>query len=336
MRIIIIYNKDLNNVISKFGRQNYEIYPEITIKKIASIFLEHGYDVRLIDGNFDMFEKLRDLSAEKDKIPFVFNLAYGIQGECRYSHIPSILEMLGLPYFGSGPFGHTLALDKPISKILMRDHRIPTPFFLELNSPDDLDQEIEFPVILKPAMEADSFGVTIANNKDELREMVTCLLDEFNQTVLAEKFIRGRELSLGLLGNGNNVECLPLVEIDLGGNPEEIYTNKQKMVAPRPKLVPDGIPPRKIKAMEQQAKHFFSLLRLKDYARADIRLDAQGKHWFLEINSMASLVDTGSFMAAAEIAGYSYDEMIIKLLEVAMSKYFLTHQKLRLRTGSKP
>ncbi len=87
--------------------------------------------------------------------------------------------------------------------------------------------------------------------------------------------------------------------------------------------------------MEQKAKELFSLLRLRDYARVDIRMDEDKKFWFLEINSMAGLQATGLFMAASETAGYTYDEMILKLLDVAMRKYFVKRQKLKLRYESK-
>jgi D-alanine-D-alanine ligase len=333
MRIIIIYNKDLDNVISKFGRQNEELYDEKAIKIIETIFLDHGYDVRIVDGNLDMFDKLRDISSEKDRIPFVFNLAYGIQGESRYTHIPSILEMLGLPYFGSGPFGQTLALDKVVTKMLMKDHNIPTPFFRVFYSPDDLNQEIEYPVIVKPAMETSSFGVKKVHNLNELRESVIPMLEEFYQPVFSETFIKGKEFALALFGNGADIEFLPLVENNPGKNHDEIYTSEQKKLTPE--IVPAEVSRETLKLIKQQAKHLFTLLRLRDYARADLRMDSEGNIWFLEINSMAGLQTTGLFMAAAKIAGYTYDKMIIKLLDVAMNKYFVTNQKLKLRYESK-
>jgi D-alanine-D-alanine ligase len=335
MRIVIIFNKDLNRVISKLGRQNIEIIDEKTIGRIEQVLLTHGYDVRIIDGNLDMFEKLRDIIAEEDKIPFVFNLAYGIQGESRYSHIPSILEMLGLPYLGSGPIGHTLALNKIVSKMLMKDNNIPTPLFWQFDSMHDVNQEIEFPVILKPCMEAGSFGLKVSHTPEELRKSLTLLLREFRQTIFAEKFIRGKEYSLGLIGNGKNVECLPIVELDLGGNPDEIYTSEQKKYNPVPKIGSSGIPRKTVKAMERKSKLFFTLLQLRDYARIDIRIDTDGNYWFLEINSMASLSPDGSFMAAAHIAGYSYDEMVMMLLDTGVCKYFTKRQKLKLRYESK-
>jgi len=335
MRIVIIYNKDLDKVISKLGIQNREFYRDTTIEKIEASFVDRGYDVRVIDGNLEMFENLRDIIKEKDRIPFVFNLAYGIQGECRYTHIPSILEMLGLPYFGSGPFGHTLALDKIISKILMDVHHIPTPVFWKFDNKNDLKQDIEFPVIVKPEMEADSYGLKVVHDREELTESVTSLLDEFSQTIFAEKFIKGREFALAMAGNGNEIECMPLIEVDLDEKTEGIFTSDQKIYNPKFKPAGDSLPRETVREMEEKAKIFFSFLRLKDYARADIRMDSDGRYYFLEFNSMANLAPTGSFMTAARAAGYKYDEMINKLLETGMRKYFLKNEKLKLRYESK-
>ncbi|HKJ79959.1 MAG TPA: hypothetical protein VKA10_10500, partial [Prolixibacteraceae bacterium] len=120
MRIIIIYNDEFDNVLTKFGIQNQELYSEEAIIKMEKAFTNNGFDVERIDGNFDLFDRLRGLTKGDKRIPFVINRSCSIRGENRYSHIPSILEMLGLPYFGSGPLGHTLALDKIISKELMR------------------------------------------------------------------------------------------------------------------------------------------------------------------------------------------------------------------------
>ncbi len=333
MRIVILYNKDLDRVISKFGRQNKELYDEKAIKRIEKIFLDHDYDVRLIDGNVDMFDKLRNVSNEKDMIPFVFNLAYGIQGESRYTHIPSILEMLGLPYFGSGPFGHTLALDKIATKMLMKENGIPTPDFRVFYSTDDLNKEVDFPAILKTAMETSSFGMKVVNNREELKESAAGLFEDFEQPAFAERFIKGKEYALGLIGNLNDIEFLPVIENDLGDEGDKPYTSDQKKQEPHTK--PANLPEKMLNEMQQHAKALFRILRLRDYARVDMRIDDQGKYYFLEINSMAGLQSTGFFMAAARIAGYTFEDMIIKLLDTGMQKYFTTHEKLRVRYNSK-
>ncbi len=319
MLIIIVYNRNLDKVISKLGRQNKELYDEDTIDEVEKIFLKNGYEVRSVDGNLDMFENLREINRKQGGLPFVFNMAYGIQGESRYSHIPSILEMLGLPYLGSGPEGHTLALDKIVSKIMMGYLDIPTPSFRQIDLPGQKDKDIGFPLILKPAMEASSFGVKLAHDQDELNELVSAAMDEFNQPVFIEEFIRGKEYALGLLGNGKNTECLPLVEIELDQNEEGVFDSGKKQF--RPGIRQADIPHEMLLEIEQKAKKIFHFLRLRDYARVDIRIDEQGKFWFLEVNSMAGLRTTGLIMGAAEIAGYSYEKLIIKLFETARRRY---------------
>ncbi|MFO7977755.1 MAG: ATP-grasp domain-containing protein [Bacteroidales bacterium] len=332
MKIIIIYNRNLDRVISKFGRQNQEVYDEQTIRQIESIFQDQGFEVQILDGNLDLFEKLRALTAEKEKIPFVFNLAFGIQGESRYSHIPGILEMLGLPYFGSGPFGHSLALDKVVTKILMEAHQIPTPRYWEFYSMNALNQHIDFPVIIKPSMDAGSAGLSMAHNQNELRGTVHQLLQEYT-VVFAEQFIEGKEYALGLLGNGPSLEFLPLVEIDPENLTEDVYDQDQKKH--KVKVSPANVPQALLDQLQHKARHLFSLLRLRDYGRIDIRVNSEGQFYFLEINSMAGLRNTGVYVAAARIAGYTYDEIILKLLDVAVNKYYVERQKLKVRYESK-
>ncbi len=332
MKIIIIYNKNLDRVISKFGRQNQEVYDEPTIRRIQSIFENQGIEVQVLDGNLDLFEKLRTLTREKEKIPFVFNLAYGIQGESRYSHIPGILEMLGLPYFGSGPFGHTLALDKVVTKMVMEAHQIPTPRYWEFYSMNELNQPIDFPVILKPSMDAGSAGLSVVHNQDELRQAAHELLEEY-PLIFAEQFIKGQEYALGLLGNDPSIEFLPLVEMDPENFTDEVYDQDHKKHKARVSLA--EVPQKTLEQIQQQARQLFSLLRLRDYARVDIRMNPEGLFYFLEINSMAGLRTTAVFTGAARLAGYTYDDMILKLLDGAVNKYFVEHQKLKVRYESK-
>ena len=333
MRIIIIYNDDLDNVITKLGVQNQEPYSERAISKMRSVFEDNGFEVQLLDGNLDMFGKLRELINRKDRIPFVFNRSYGIQGENRYSHIPSVFEMLGIPYFGSGPFGHTLALDKIVSKEIMRAHNIATPDFWQFKKEKDLEQEVKFPIIVKPSMDAGSIGIKIVENKKQLKEAFEAQKLGFSQILFGEKFIKGREFVLGIMGNGDDLECFPLIEIDLDEGPETVQTKDGKINAPKEKYEAD-LPDETKKRIEDDAKKLFHLLRLRDYARADLRMDEEGNYYFLEINSMASLSDRASYTFTAKAAGYEYDELIMKLFEIAVQKYFGENQKLKVRYES--
>ena len=100
----------------------------------------------------------------------VFNLSYGIQGQARYTHVPSILEMVGVPYVGSGPLAHSIALDKVVTKMMLVQYRLPTPPFAVLEQPDDEMPALGYPVIVKPKHEAVSFGIRLCENQEQLRE----------------------------------------------------------------------------------------------------------------------------------------------------------------------
>lgn len=126
----------------------------------------------------------------------------GIQGKARYTHIPGILEMIGVPYLGSSPDTHAIALDKVVTKMILRQRDIPTPDFDVLddaNSP--ISDNLRYPLIVKPRSEAVSFGLKIVHDEQELRDSVAAIHEAFHQPTLVEEYIDGREINVGLLGN---------------------------------------------------------------------------------------------------------------------------------------
>ncbi|MGB5848771.1 MAG: ATP-grasp domain-containing protein, partial [Ignavibacteriaceae bacterium] len=324
MKIALIYNKDVSKVINVFGMQNKEIYNPNTVNKVAESLEEGGHNVSVIDGDMHVIERLQDFMPhvlEGEKMGMVFNMAYGIQGESRYTHIPSMLEMLGIPYVGSSPGGHVLALDKVITKIILQKHGIPTPNFWVFSDLNEDVSEVEFPVIVKPKMESVSFGLRVVHDIAELKEAVQYILAEFQQPALIEQFIRGREFAVGLLGN-NPVETFPILEIDLEGDPDAIQSLDNKKTAPRNKICPAQISAEVGSEMSRISIEAFRALQLRDFARVDIRMDENGKIYILEINSMASLGPTGTYPKAASVAGYNYKALVNKMLDVAALRYF--------------
>ncbi|MHC4406653.1 MAG: D-alanine--D-alanine ligase family protein, partial [Planctomycetota bacterium] len=283
-----------------------------------------GHTVRVIDGNMHLVEQLRDFMPrvlEGQRPGMVFNMAYGIQGVSRYTHLPAILEMLGVPYVGSNPMAHGLALDKVIAKIVFQNAGLPTPGFWNFASADDQFEDLVFPVIVKPKMEAVSYGIEVVDNEADLRAAVKHIIDEFQQHVLVEQFIPGREFAVGLLGNGPP-EVLPIVEIDLEGDPDAIQTAGDKLQKPRDKICPAEIPEEKAEEIRSLVRHAFQSLQLSDFARVDLRMDAEGNLYILEINSMASLGLTGTYVHAAKTAGYTYASLVNRILDVAAMRYF--------------
>lgn len=324
MKVAIIYNKDLDGVINTFGMQNKEIYDPGTVQRVADALEKGGHNVSVIDGNMHLIDRLHAFMPKVmkgERMGMVFNMAYGIQGESRYTHIPSMLEMLGIPYVGSSPSGHALALDKVITKIIMQKHDIPTPDFWVFSSVLDDMSSVKFPVIVKPKMESVSFGLKVVYNTEDLREAVGFIINEFDQQALVEQFIRGREFAVGVLGN-NPLEVFPVLEIDLENDPDAIQTSDDKKSKPRNKICPAQVSHELAKRMQDLSRQAFQALQLRDFARVDIRLDEENNIHLLEVNSMASLGRSGSYVKAASVMGYNFDQLVLKMLDVAAVRYF--------------
>jgi D-alanine-D-alanine ligase len=324
MKIAIIYNKDFSNVINSFGMQNKEIYNERTVNNVAKALESYGHNVEIIDGNMNVIDSLKSFMPkvlDGERMGMVFNMAYGIQGESRYTHIPAMLEMLGIPYVGSNPSGHALALDKVITKVIMQQQNIPTPKFWVYSSHDEDMSNVEYPVIVKPKMESVSFGLKVVDNEQDLKEAVKFIIDEFQQQALVEQFIRGREFAVGVIGN-SPTEAFPVLEIDLENNPDAIQSVEDKKHKPRQKICPANLPEKLAVQMQEESIKAFKALQLKDFARIDIRMDENDNFYILEINSMASLGASGSYPFAAKAAGLSYDALVNKMLEVAAKRNF--------------
>ncbi|TIV91204.1 MAG: ATP-grasp domain-containing protein, partial [Mesorhizobium sp.] len=132
----------------------------------------------------------------------VFNMAAGIQGECRLTHVPAMLEMAGIPYTGSSPLGHGLALDKVITKRLIRDSGVPTPNFRVMRRGTEGTGDLRFPVVVKPRHESSSFGLQLVHEPARLRQAVEVIVTQYAQDALVEEYIEGREITVALLGNG--------------------------------------------------------------------------------------------------------------------------------------
>ncbi|UCF34525.1 MAG: ATP-grasp domain-containing protein, partial [Phycisphaerales bacterium] len=230
MKIAVVYNRESRNVINLFGLPNKEKIGLKTIKRISDALRKGGHQVLAVEGDKDLVDHLEHFMprvVKGERPGMVFNVSYGIQGQARYTHVPSILEMVGIPYVASGPLAHSLALDKVVTKMILRQHDLPTPDFAVLDSPDAPVPDLTYPMIVKPKNEAVSFGLKIVQNEAELREAADVIFREYGQPVLVEQYIEGREVNVGLLGN-NPPEALPPVELVFGKGGPAIYTHEDK------------------------------------------------------------------------------------------------------------
>jgi D-alanine-D-alanine ligase len=335
VKVAIVYNHDLRNVINLFGIPNREIIAKKTIERIANALRAGKHQVRCFEGDKDLVGCLEEFMPKviKGEQPgLVFNVSYGIQGQARYAHIPSILEMVGIPYVGSGPLAHGLALDKVVAKIIFRQHGIPTPDFAVLNSWDDELPDMNYPLIVKPKNEAVSFGIQIVYNQDELRKGIKTVIDKFKQPVLVEEYIEGKEINVGLIGN-HPPEAFAPVELVFGRKGPKIYTYEDKMRQSGRKInykCPASLTREQQEYARKIAWQAFDALGCYDCARVDMRRDEQGNLYILEVNSLPSLGEHGSYLIGAGRAGLDFSAVINRLVEVASTRYFGTPRPRKL------
>ena len=339
MKVAVVYNRESQNVINLFGTPNREKLVLKSLQSVTQALRRGGHQVALIEGDKELIPKLehfmpRVVKGERPGI--VFNVSYGIQGHARYAHVPGILEMVGVPYVASGPLAHSLCLDKVVTKMILRQHGLPTPDFVVLTTPDMELPEIRYPMIVKPKNEAVSFGLKVVNNDEELREAAGAIYSEFKQPVLAEQFIDGREINVALLGN-NPPDALPPVELQFGTGGPNIYTYEDKthksgreVTLACPARISDEL---KTEAQEI-ARKAFSVLGCYDCARIDMRLDEAGKLYILEVNSLPGLSERGSYATAARQVGMDYAAFINRLVEIASARYFGTPEPPTVDVGA--
>jgi D-alanine-D-alanine ligase len=311
-----------------------EFDDEETVDAIARALMRGGCSVTKIEADEEAYERLRRLRPD-----IVFNIAEGLRGESRESHIPAILEMLGIPYTGSGPLTLALSLDKALTHQVLEAHGVPSPYFQVFQSPEErLDGRLRLPAVVKPLSEGSSKGIrsdSLVRDEKSLRRQVSWVLRTYGQPAIVEEFLPGREFTVGLIGNEKPM-VLPIVEILLdklpkGASPLYSYEAKWVWDVPERPLdihrCPAEIPEGLRKEIEAVALKAFKALRCRDLCRIDIRLDGDGKPRVLEVNPLPGLIpnpDAHSCLPeAARAAGFEYDQLICTILWQALKRYGL-------------
>lgn len=276
---------------------------------------------------------VQDLMKLKPKIDFVFNLCdEGYYNDPRKElHVPALLEILGIPYTGSGPQTLAYCYDKSLVRGIASEMEIPVPaaFFIK---PEDSTFELpfSFPVIVKPNFGDSSFGITqrsVANNIEQLTSAITEIRQKFgyDKPILVEEFLTGKDLSVGIIGNPpEEYQVLPIIEEDYSVLPPELpricgYEAKWLSDSPywKIKSVPADLPEETERLIVGCCIKLWERLEVRDYCRFDWRLDAEGNPKLLEVNPNPGWCWDGHLAKMAKIAGMSYPEMIQAILEAA-------------------
>jgi D-alanine-D-alanine ligase len=327
MKVAIVYNRESERVINLFGLPNREKYGKASIKRISDALKKGKHQVKAFEGDKDLIDRLEEFMprvVKGERPGMVFNVSYGIQGQARYTHVPSILEMIGIPYVGSGPEAHSLSLDKVVAKMIFHQHNVPTPNFAVIHGPNIEPPDLEYPLIVKPRSEAVSFGIKIVNDDEELKSAAGEIFEAFQQPVLVEQYIEGREINIGLIGN-DPPEAFPPAELIFGKGGPAIYTFEDKTRASGREVrveCPAHLDEELTARAQEVARRAFFALGCQDCARVDMRLDEEGNLYVLEINSLPSLGEHGSYLQGAAAVGLDFAALINRLVDAATVRYF--------------
>ena len=267
-----------------------------------------GELVELSEG--PLARTLQDAPELRD-IESVFVALHGGSGED--GRVQAVLDLIGVPYTGSGPLGSALAMDKLVTKELFVTGGVPTPPWL-VGAVDARAVEHElggFPVVVKPSREGSTVGVSVVRSPEDLAEAVERASD-FSGLPLIEKFITGRELAVGVLGD----RALPIVEIKPS---HEIYDYECKYTKGMSQYeVPAELASETTALVQELSVLAHSTLRLSAYSRIDFRLDEDDKPWCLEANSLPGMTATSLLPKAAGAAGISFPELCDRIVRMAV------------------
>ena len=305
-----------------------------TISAIADALKENGNNVELIEADKNSYQRLKDVNPE-----MVFNVAEGFYGPSRESQIPSILEMLNIPFTGSDSITTGICHDKSRCKEILSYYKIPNPdFFISNGSLNGYDKK--FPKFVKPMHEGSSKGIynsSVVNNEIELKREIERIKELYNQYALVENFITGKEFTVAMLGNGEDVRVLPVIEINLNEVPDgfnKIYSYEVKWFfdTRENKLdifkCPADISSNLYDNIADICKDTFKVLRIRDWARIDVRLDENDIPNIIEINPLPGILpnpdDNSCYPKAARMTGMNYRQIINAVLNEAKKRYNLT------------
>jgi len=267
---------------------------------------------RAVDAHaFDPAE--RDLGElKREAFARCFIALHGRGGED--GTVQGALEVMGIPYTGSGVLGSAVAIDKWRTKMIWLAAGLPTPRYRILGEHDDWDAvaaDLGLPLIVKPANEGSTLGLTKVTAAAQLPTAYVLAAKKYRDTALAESFVDGPEYTAGILGD----TVLPLIRIEA---PQGNYDYLHKYFSDDTQyLCPCGLPPAREATLKALSLEAFRLLGCSGWGRVDFMLDAAGKPWLLEVNTSPGMTGHSLVPIAARAVGISYEELCLKILEGA-------------------
>ena len=294
---------------------------------ITSTLRDIGHNVHTLGVKDDLRDIRRTVDEFKPHIAFNLMEAFDEVGVFDMN-IVSYLELIRLPYTGCNPRGLVLSRDKALSKQLMSYHQIPIPEFAVFRRGRDIKRpkRLKFPLIIKSLTQDASIGIaqaSVVDDDNKFRKRVQFIHDSIGTDAIAEQFIDGRELYVGIVGN-ERLQAFPVWELTFDSMPEglhhiatdrvkwnETYQKKHGIKTGAAKDLPNGLSER----IKRIAKHVYRSLGMSGYARMDLRLDRNGDFFIMEANANPQLAFGEDLAESAEQAGLTYEELLQRILQ---------------------
>ncbi len=305
----------------------FEEYDSLeTVELIAASLEAEGYAVVMLGGGRQFLTNIL-----QEKVDFVFNIAEGRGNyRSREAQVPSILEMLDIPYSGSDPQCLAICLDKPLTKKLLASSRVHTPKWRVINTRQELYQIAErsfpFPAIVKPAYEGSSKGIRLTSVVEDAKQaikVIESLMEKYQQPVMIEEFIIGDEVTLGIIGN-SPPEVLGMMRV-LPKRADGYFVYSLEVKRDYLNLVEYECPARLerkvLQNLELSGLNAFKALGCRDFARLDFRVSPEGVPYFLEINPLPGLGTHSDLVIMAKAMGWTHKQLIASVLNVALERY---------------
>lgn len=273
--------------------------------QVVKALRQRGHDVEQVDLDMQVWDRLRDGGYE-----CVFIALHGRLGED--GTVQGMLELLGLPYTGSGVLASALCIDKSRANDVLRAQGLMIPDFEEFEGDDveDLADRYGLPVVVKPVREGSTIGLTIARDVDALASGLV-LARRYDRRVMVQRFVEGTEITIGVLATPD-VRVLPTLEITYQN---ETYDYDAKYTAGRSHhIIPARIPEAARRAASEAAARAFRVLGCEAMARVDFIITPDCTPWLLEVNTVPGLTDVSLLPDAARAAGVPFDELCDRLV----------------------
>ncbi len=280
---------------------------------VHAALCSQGVDAHLFDTGDRSLSELAQ--QEFDRVFIALHGRYGEDGT-----LQGALELLEIPYTGSGPMASSLAIDKIMTKRVWMEAGLPTPRYAELMSEDEVSavaSKLGLPVMMKPPHEGSTLGIVKVSEASALIEGYR-YASRYDEVVLAEQFITGRELTVALLGSGHHARALPIIEIVApGGNYD--YQNKY-FSDDTQYLCPASIAPELAQRIAEISVRAYRALGCEGWGRADVILDAQDRPWLIEMNTSPGMTGHSLVPMAAKAVGMDYPALCLHILSEACCK----------------